>query len=179
MDKQSNSTTVPKIATGMTEERARERIKTLASEFVHLLGYVPGATGLNVGLPKAGQSTPEIWLYYPVTSGFNSECVVEEPHARARRLSKELSTTLTECHDGNWYACIFPATNDFTSGMGAGNRIKDDATPHDRCLRLSAELAVALDGWHEGGGGKRFANVYRASSGRGVVFFNEMSEGAR
>lgn len=166
-----------KNTTEMTEERARERMRVIASEFVQLLSYVPGVEGLNVGMPKPGKTDPSLWLYFPVGNGFETEAFVEDPHMKARRLSKELSSTLTECHDGDWYACIFPATNDFTTGMASGTGIKDDETPHDRCLRLSAELATALDDWRDGSETKFFANVHRASSGRGVVFFNEASEG--
>lgn len=177
MDKQSNSTTVPKNAIAMTEDRARERIRVIASEFIQLLAHVPGAAGLNVGMPKPGTPEPSLWLYFPVDGGFKDEAIAEEPHMKARRLSKELSNTLSECHAGDWYACIFPATNDYTTGTASGTGIKVDETPHDRCLRLSAELGGALDDWREGSGTQFYANVYRASSGRGVVFFNEASEG--
>jgi hypothetical protein len=177
MDKQSNSTTVPAVSTGTAEERAKERMRVIATEFIRLLALVPGVDGVNIGMPKAGTTMPSLWFYGSDGLGFEQEAFSEEPHMRARRLSKDLSATLTECHDGDWYACIFPASNDFTTAMAAGNRIKDAETPHDRCLRLSAELATALDDWRDGSETKFYANVYRASSGRGVVFFNEASEG--
>lgn len=167
---------VAKNKTAMTEDRARERMRVIASEFVQLLSYVPGVEGLNVGMPKLGRTDPSLWLYFPVGSGFENEAIAEEPHMKARRLSKDLSATLTECHDGDWYACIFPASNEFTTAMADGSRVKDAETPHDRCLRLSAELATALDDWRDGSETKFYANVYRASSGRGVMFFNEASE---
>jgi hypothetical protein len=177
MDKQSNSTTVPKNAIGMTQERTRERMRYLASEFVQLLAYVPGAAGLNVGIPKAGTTEPSLWLYYPVGLCLESESLTEEPHMKARRLSKELSTTLTHCYDGTFYACIFPCCHEFSVSMASDRSIKAVETPHDRCLRLSAELGTALDDWRADTGTQFYANVYRASSGRGVVFFNEESEG--
>jgi hypothetical protein len=176
MDKQSNSTTVPEISTGMTEERARERIRVVASELARLLPFVPGAAGLNVELSATGKCSPKLSLFFPVPLGFETEAVVEDPHVKARRLSRELSVTLTDCYAGDWYACIFPASSEISIGFASGRGISDDQSPHDRCLRLSGELASALDDWREGSETKFYANVYRASSGRGVVFFNEASE---
>jgi hypothetical protein len=176
MDKQSNSIVAANHATETDEEQARKRIRVVGAELVQLLGRVPGASTITVSRPTDGSAQAKIWMYYPIPLGIEPEPIPEEPYSKVRRLSKELSETLTECDDGRWYACIWPK-DDGVTGTAAFPHKDDPELPVDRVNRLAQELSVAMDDWHEHAGTKFFANVYRASSGRGVWFRNEQTEG--
>ena len=96
----------------------------------------------------------------------------EHPWEAARRLSKELSATMSLCNAGDWYAHVFPADRPYCIAFAA----KPDAgaeveLPVDRINRLAWELSAALDEWQ---GASFQAMVLPASKGGHTVMFTNI-----
>lgn len=95
----------------------------------------------------------------------------EHPWIKARRLSKELSATLTECDNADWFAHVLPAelsANVFFGALPMG--LKPDELPVDHINRLAWELSEALNRWN--GGGYQAMVLPSERGGNTVMFSN-------
>nr|WP_314089364.1 hypothetical protein [uncultured Shinella sp.] len=96
----------------------------------------------------------------------------EHPWEAARRLSKELSATMSLCNEGDWYAHVFPADRPYCIAFAAKPDVSaDEELPVDRINRLSWELSAALDEWK---GGSFQAMILPASQGGHTVMFTNI-----
>lgn len=97
----------------------------------------------------------------------------EHPWVKARRLLKELSITLQDCDDANWFAYVMPPKPQSFNGFGSYPMGPTaDELAIDRVERLSWELSEVLKDYQ---GGSFQAMVLPSNVGGHTVMLTKIS----
>lgn len=140
----------------------KTRLESLTSEIAKIIASSPDMMIDHVTVNKSG-----VYTEFEIAGG------EENPWVKARRLMKELSSTLSGCDEAKWSAYVMPPTPPVFNGFAAypmGE--KPDELPVDHIERLSWELSEALSRYQ---GGSFSAMVLPSSSAGHTVMLTKIS----